>query len=135
MMRWCASGVVPVPTCDNRATPRPAARLERPMSMARRQFACRLIRCQRDCVVRCERQRQLEPIAFVYTTMAGCTRDWFPLRGNEWRGNVRSGTAPDGVLWWRLQLQGGIAIMPLEIGHDEVQRLMVAGAYLLDVRE
>jgi rhodanese-related sulfurtransferase len=25
--------------------------------------------------------------------------------------------------------------MPLEIGHDEVQRLMVAGAYLLDVRE
>ena len=25
--------------------------------------------------------------------------------------------------------------MPLEIGHDEVQRLIAAGAYLLDVRE
>jgi rhodanese-related sulfurtransferase len=25
--------------------------------------------------------------------------------------------------------------MPVEIGHDEVQHLIVAGAYLLDVRE
>src|SRR5215204_2420307 len=32
MMRWCASGVVPVPTCDNRQAPCPAARLERAMT-------------------------------------------------------------------------------------------------------
>ena len=48
-----------------------------------------------------------------------------------------SGVAPDGEPWRRLQVQvqGGIATMPVEIGHDEVQKLIAAGAYLLDVRE
>jgi rhodanese-related sulfurtransferase len=35
----------------------------------------------------------------------------------------------------RSEAQGGIATMPVEIDHDEVQQLIAAGANLLDVRE
>src|SRR5215207_2987076 len=53
-----------------------------------------------------------------------------PRRSSGW-----SIAAPDGVLWRRLQEPGGIATMPVEMGHDGVQHLIAAGAYLLDVRE
>src|SRR5215208_3825096 len=51
------------------------------------------------------------------------------------QSRVWLGVAPDRVLWRGPQERGGIAVMPVEIGHDEVQRLIATGAYLLDVRE
>src|SRR5688500_9351756 len=51
------------------------------------------------------------------------------------RSNDCSGVALDGVLWRGLQAQGGTVTMPVEIDHDEAQRLVASGAYLLDVRE
>src|SRR4051812_20421597 len=105
------------------------------MSTARRQSACRFDPLPTRPHHRHDRQRQLgSPLRLWTPLWLAAHGAGFPLRGGELCGKVRLGTAPDGVLW-RGPQEGGIAIMSLEIGHDEVQQLIAAGAYLLDVRE